>query len=438
MKPAAKPRVGPVASGLIVVVLVSAVMIAQFTGIVRKAFAPSTRTVTAQFADAQQIKAGDPVRIHGVETGEVKRVTLAPDGRTALVAMKVKNSDHLYRDARATARWRTLLGGSFIVDVDPGRASSGELGGRPIPPGRTANQVELEDVTSVDQGAARRGLTTMPKELAQAFSQSDAPAGTFRALATVAPSVARGVGALRGTRPDVDLRDLIANTRSTMRALDAPSDVRGLIENGADALGATAAHRDDIEQTVAAGPRTLAQVDRTLTRLDRTLAVADPVLDKLQPASGELAPTLHELHPTVTGATTLLRRATPLIHALRPAVTSLTDVGRNGTPLLDALTPSIKRLGERVFPDLNEVDPQTGVNSAVAAGAWLEALGPGSVGTLNDSGRVIRFPAAVNTNSLELPCDIFVNDPDKSKLIECRSLDSALGLVLPTAGKGKR
>jgi ABC-type transporter Mla subunit MlaD len=407
-------------------------MVAAFTGWFGTVFSGSTHDVKAVFASTQQVRSGDDVRIHGITVGQVGSMQLDPGARTSTMTMALDHSaGPLYADARATVRWKLLLGGSFYVDLDRGTPAAGPLGSRAIPVNHTGNQVELEDVISFAKGASQTGLQTIPGELAKALRDAQPPTRALGTLADVAPSVAKGLHAVRGQQADQDLKTLVSASADTVHALDtANHDVRGVVAGAAATLTTTAARQADIQSTLAQAPGVLQRTDATLSGLDTTLGLADPLLARLHGPAADVAPTIASLHPTVVGADQLLRKAVPLLNALRPAVSSLASTARQGVPLLDGLTPSINRLSDTILPYLNEVDPETKHTTAEMIGPTMAALGPNIAGQLDDNGRFIRFPATAGSQPAYLPCQENFGNPDKTKLLECETLQAALNSFL--------
>jgi phospholipid/cholesterol/gamma-HCH transport system substrate-binding protein len=334
----------------------------------------------------------------------------------------------LYRDAGAVLRWKTVLGGEFYVDLDRGDRSSGELGSAAIPASRTDRQVELDDITTVDRGAAQQGLKTLPGELSKALADHQAPGRLLGAVADVSPDVEQGVGALRGEVPDEDLRGLVEQTSRTVRALDRPDDaVRRLVAGAAATLRTTGARGADISRTIARSPAVMDDASTTLTRLQGTLRLANPLLADLRTPAGQVAPTLRELHPTVTGADKLLKRAEPLLRSLRPAASALASASKSGLPLVDQLVPSLDRLDQTILPMLSEKDPDTTKSTAVMIGGTFEGLAAGAGGQMDVNGHFIRFPATTGNSPLySLPCQTYIANPDKAQLVACKSLQDAL------------
>ncbi len=389
-----------------------------------------SRTVTAVFANAQQLETGDEVHISGVIEGTVSSIQLAPGGRAAIVKMSMLGSaGPLYRNASAVVRWKTLLGSAFYVDLYRGSPSSGSLGSSEITEAHTSDQVELDDLLSVDNSGAKQGLKTMIPQLSEALSDPSSLSAALGALTQVAPSVAAGVGALRGEQAtqDDDLKSLVSATATTLHALNAPDDqMQGLVQGAAATLGVTAARSQDIEAALSSAPAAIRQTDTTFSQLDQTLGIADPLLTKLEAPAAQVAPTFASLRPTLTGASSLLRKAVPLLDTLPPTMRSVASASQQGLPLLDSLTPSIDKLADDVLPYLNQVDPSTQHTTAEMIGPTLEALGPDIAGQEDQNGHFIRFPATAGSSPLYAMCNTYLGNPTATQLLACQSLSQAL------------
>lgn len=414
--------------GLITLTVAIALLLGDFTGVLRGAFSGGGRTVHAVFSDAQQLEPGDLVRVRGVDVGKVTGIALDPGARSATVTMQVDSSaGPLYANAGAQLRWRTILGASYAVYIDRGNAAAGPLGSRTIPESRTSNQVEVEDLAGVDSGAARTGLQTMPGELAKAFGNPVATGQTFGTLADISPSLTTGVGALRGQNMDSDLRTLVSATASTVQALDTPTnEVRTLVSAAAATLDTTANQQAAIQATIADSPGTLESTDTTVRQLNDTLRLADPLLSSLMPSAPAVAPTVSQLHGTVNGLNSVLHHAVPLLHALRPAVSSLAQASRTGLPLLNGLTPTFDRVNNTVLPYLGAIDPETKHSAAEMVGGTFTGLGSGAPAQEDANGHFIRFPVTLGSSSTYLPCQIYFGNPDAQQLVECQTLQQAM------------
>jgi virulence factor Mce-like protein len=430
------------ALGLLVVVTIAFLVLAVDLGLVGSLFAQGGTTVRARFNDTQQLKSGDPVRVRGVDAGQVQGLTLDPGGRTATVTMLVnKTAQPIYANARATLRWRTVLGGNYAVDLDPGAPDAGPLGSRTIPVSQTASQVEIDDVISFDQGGAKQGLRSMLKELPRAFASPSEPADALTSLAATAPSLAGALSAARGEE-ERDLRPLIDTAAQTVRALDTPTTtLRDVVQGAAVTMQTAATRQGALTHSINLAAAVQPTVRLTLGQLGRTLDLADPLIAQLQRPATQLAPTLAHLTPTVAAADRLLTRARPLLVSLHPAVSSLARAARQGAPLLEQLTPSIGRLSDTVLPSLAVRDPVTKLKTYELIGPVFASL-DGSASTFDSDGHLFRFPAIGGERVLadELPCGTFATDPEASALATCDTLAQAFSTYtnyLSHLGQGK-
>jgi phospholipid/cholesterol/gamma-HCH transport system substrate-binding protein len=414
--------------GLLAAALTLLLVVGVDTGLLGRLFSSSpSREVKAVFADARQLKPGDPVRISGVNVGTVDTVTLDRGRRDATVAMKLDGSaGPLYGDASAHIRFRTLLGGSFFVDIARGSSSAGALSSSPIPASRTDSQVEVDDITSVIDGRAKRGLQVMPGQLALALGDPRYPAQTLGTIAAQSPALAGGLAAVRGQQPSSDLRTLIDSANTTMQALEEPyGQLQQLVSGAASFLQATAARSADLQATIQNAPALLSQANTTMQGLRGTLVLANPLLVKLEPSAPAVAPTVADLRHTVVPADTLLNRAVPLLHALRPAVSSLASASTATLPLLNQLTPSIDELAAKILPYLNQVQPDSKHTFAQMIGPGAAALA--AIGAYQDgNGRIVRFPATSGNAAFYLPCQTYFNNPAAKQLIACESISTAI------------
>lgn len=422
-----KDRFGTAGLGAFALVFVVAVTLFWYLGYAYDVLHKDGRTVVAEFSAVPQLQTGDPVRVDGDKSGEVRKIEDLGGGRGARVTFDVEDqAGPLYKDAVVELRWRNLLGSSFYLEVDRGTPKSGDLGSTTIPRSHTRQQVELDDVTAVFEGGARSGLVTLPGELAKTFENPDVLPGLLNTAQRVSPAAFKALRGLRGTDQDVDLRRMITGTASTVQALQAPDDdLRRLVAGAASFLGTTGDRADALRSTLAQGPGVTASIRATLARLDGTLAGADTLVGKLDRSAADVGPTLAALRPTLGDTQTLLTRARPLVRALRPTAASLASVSAQGLPLIDALQPSLDRLDDSILPFLARKDPETGKPTSVMIGGTAAGFG-GAASQQDPNGHMIRFPASGGSKSVYLPCKTTFTDPSTAEILACDKLQDAL------------
>jgi ABC-type transporter Mla subunit MlaD len=428
--------------GLAVLVGGTLVWVLTFTNTIPKLFAPSARTVKADFATIEDVVANDPVRIDGVQVGTVGGVSVDPGGRGATVSMDLDGSaGPIYNDASASIRWRTALGANDAISLDPGTPGAGSLS-REIPQSHTSDQIELDEITRTFHDGARTGLQTTFKQLGPAFSDHLAPKATFGTLAGVAPTVATGIGALRGVQADTDLKNLVVQAGRAAQSLDVGSRAsytQQFVQSAAGTLAITGGERSNISAILADAKVALPDATATAPRIDHALSLLDPLIAKLDPVAPSVAPTLAHLHPAVNDLNALLSEAPPLLHSLRPTVNSLAATARTGVPVIDSLSPALKQVDTQVLPSLTKVDPETKHTVYQMIGPLLAGTDSLAAG-FDSNSHVARLDVSANSNVFGgdlLPCNL--NFTAGAQLITCQSLVSVLQQYLsPTHAAASR
>lgn len=423
-----------VARGAIAIVVLLALVAMSYKNVVPKLLSGGSREhVTAQFADAAQLKPGDPVRIDGVKVGRVDKIGRSSTAGPTTVKMSVdKSALPLHRDATAKVAMRGLLAGTFYVALDPGTAASGDLASNAIGLPRTTGQTELEDVTAAFKGQARAGLRKFPGELAKSFADPHLPQRPLQTLADVAPKVTDALHGVRGTKLDEDLKGFVAASARTVRNFDAPRDqLRVLVSGAASTLRTTAARGDDLRFIFARSPAIQQRVRTVLAQLDATLKDAGPLVGELKKSAGDLQPTLADFRGPVLDTDSLLRAAVPLLRSLRPASRSVAAAARSGAPALDALDPSLERLADTILPYMNKKQDETQLTPAQAVGPFFSSWG-GAAAEVDSNGHMFRFPASGGEGffSNDTFCRTHLTDPKAAALAACDQLGDAINTFL--------
>lgn len=74
--------------------------------------------VYADFTSAAGVKVGDPVRISGVQIGEVESINLRRS--KARLGIRISKNIELRRDAIASVETRSVLTGDKLIHIEPG------------------------------------------------------------------------------------------------------------------------------------------------------------------------------------------------------------------------------------------------------------------------------------------------------------------------------
>src|SRR5215204_2901651 len=132
----------------------------------------------AVFQDAQNIRAKSPVRISGVDVGEVSDVHHVTDANgngedAAVVTMDLKDTAlPIKQDATLQLRPRLFLEGNLFVDLHPGSPGAPELdSGSVVPQNQTSTSVQFDEVLTSLQAPVRENLQLFLKEFGDALDR---------------------------------------------------------------------------------------------------------------------------------------------------------------------------------------------------------------------------------------------------------------------------
>jgi virulence factor Mce-like protein len=371
-------------------------------------------TVKAVFQDAQLIRAKSPVRIAGVDVGEVTKVEHLSDENgngqdAAVVTMKIDEAGRpLGEDTTMALRPRLFLEGNLFVDINPGTPGSEELdSGSVIPMEQTAISVQFDQVLTSLQAPIREDLQIFLKEFGGALDKFGGAEGfqkSFRTSPAAYGSTAQVNEALLGRQPG-DLSGFIRNLDTVVNALDSEQQaLLDFITNFRIVTGALASEDEALEQAIA--------------ELDPTLAEGRPALAKLNRAFPELRAFAREALPGTKAANKALDDAQPwigqlrqlvskpelrgLVKDLRPTIPDLALLARASLPFLEQSRLLSSCFNNVVIPWGNTPVPaqETGTDQLVykntgyglvgvagesragdANGQWFRVLGSGGAAT---------------------------------------------------------
>lgn len=389
--------------------------------------------VQADLAEGTNIRPGfTPVRVAGIDVGQVtKQKDLGPN-QGVRITMEMEDGrgvSKVYKNATAASRWRTLLGRNHYIDLDIGDPSAGEISD-PIPKSRTAGQIELDEAIDTFDKSGRDSLGNIIEETNKGFSDGKSVKRAVRAVPPAMKELAPALDALQGEK-EGDLSRLVFQTNRAMEALGRDEKaLGGLIDQGAIALGVTAARRADIGETLRNAGGALVQTRSTAVRLRTTLDELDPLAADLRPGARVLDETAIVTRGLLRKATPLLVDARPTFRDLAPAARSARTAARSGAPALANFQPILDRFKNTLIPYFDETHEESKRKNFQMIGPALSAaagvLSPGDF-----RGSLARFQAGVGEGLLvSTPCrtDLFNRfvTTDEGK-IKCELLAMALG-----------
>ena len=246
----------PFAVGLVALVLIVIAVFLAYSG--ANPFATPYR-FTALFADVNDLKRGSPVRVAGVDVGEVVAAEphLDPDGdATKLVRVDMTVDDSalpIRENAKLSVRSRIFLEGNYFVDLSPGTSAAPELArGGTVPVVQQGSPVQFGELLTALQSDTRDDLRSFLAEYSTALRGGGAEAfndairhweGAYRGSAIVAD-------AGQGLAPH-DLSELIAGQAKVFGALARDErSLRDLVVNLNRTAGAFAREGDSLRAAI--------------------------------------------------------------------------------------------------------------------------------------------------------------------------------------------
>ena len=339
-----RSRISNFAAGIIAALVIAVAIYLAFGG--PTPFAGSPFVLRAVFTSETQLHIPSPVRIAGVDVGQVTSVRrLAGSSQAAVVTMEIDPQGlPIHAGATADIQSRIFLEGNFYVDLHPGSPNAPTLGtGATLPAANTAGPVQLDRVLAALNSGTRANLETLvqgfgnalnaPPTAAQDASQDpsvrgltagqalnrslDYSAGAFKASAIVNQ-------ALLGTQPH-DLSGAVQGNEQVFRALASrQGQLASLVTTFDATTRALAARQQDLSATIAALPPLLRTANRALTSLDASFGPTRTFAKAILPGITQLDPTIGQALPWLAQATALVaperaRRPGERPHARSPA-----------------------------------------------------------------------------------------------------------------------
>ena len=423
------PLRGPVSSVAIGVVVLALIVIGSMLAFTKRLPWAGGYEVHAVFTTSQGIREDSPVRIAGVDVGEVVDVDhyaaagaeadtgedaagTGPDGQdAAVVTMRIDDEGRpIAQDATFELRPRLFLEGNLFVDVKPGSPSAPEADdGYTFPVRQTSVSVQLFDVLGALRSDVRSDLQVFLKEFGAALDDHGGAEGLQRAYRS-SPGAYRFTSqvneALLGQRPH-DLSGLIRSLGRVSGALTQnEEELKDLVTNLRIVSGSFAAEDAALSEAIAELPRVLEAGRPAFANLNRAFP-------PLRVFAREAVPGVRDLGPTVVAATPFMRQLRRLARPaelqgtsaeLRRTVPSLARLSRSGADLLEQGRALASCFNTVVIPWANDrVDGGPGYPHP-AFGRVFEETGYGLVGVAGESrsgdanGQYIRLNFGGGTN----------------------------------------
>ncbi|MBB4662677.1 MlaD family protein [Conexibacter arvalis] len=299
--------------------------------------------VTAVFETANNLRPGSPVRIAGVNVGEVKEVGRYKDTDYSYVKMEIDDEGlPIHEDATLKIRPRIFLEGNFFVDVKPGTPGSGEVeSGGTIGVAQTSTPVQLDELLTALQSDSREDLQILLKEYGAALSSKP----TAEQDEQLPPEVRGLTGA---------------------EAINRSYDAAGPALKGAAVVGDALLGEDprDIARTIAAIGRLSRGLEGSERQLQDLIVNLNLTAAAFANQSGALSDTLRLLPATLSTARASLRRIDDALPTVRAFAKEILPGVRQTAATVDASFPWIAQTRALLGPDelqglMRELTPTT-------------------------------------------------------------------------------
>lgn len=267
------------------------------------------------------VRAGDPVRIGGRRTGQVRKVALNAQGSGAVATIELTGGAKVGPDASARVRLKGLAGATYL-ELTPGDTARPLRDGQALRAGRVQGAAQLADVVAAFDAATRRGLA----RTTTAMGEGLAGRGTTlnHTLAALAPTARATAPLLRAMTPQPGTLTVLVDGAARLADDVAGPDLRALLPAARGVLTTTGAGAGDLGAAVDALPGLERQAGRTLPR-------ADALLADLRGAATDLGPGVRALRAALPA----LRRA----EGRAAGLADLAAVGRRATPVVRLTVP---------------------------------------------------------------------------------------------------
>jgi phospholipid/cholesterol/gamma-HCH transport system substrate-binding protein len=330
------------------------------------------------FADAQNIRAKSPVRISGVDVGEVSDVQHVTDANgqgedAAVVTMDIKDSAlPIRQDATMQLRPRLFLEGNLFVDLHPGSPSAPELkSGSVVPENQTSSSVQFDQVLTTLQAPVRQDLQIFLKEFGGALAKYGGAEGfqtSFRTSPAAYEYTSQVNQALLGEQPG-DLAGFVSNLDVVARELNSNSAaLQGLISNLNTVSGAFAANQASLREAIIELPRTLAAGRPALFKLNRDFPPLRAFAREALPGVRAANKALDYANPWIGQVRQLISKPElrGLVSDLKPTIPDLAALSSASLPFLEQARALSSCFNNVVIPWSNTEIPNNDSDPAAA------------------------------------------------------------------------
>jgi ABC-type transporter Mla subunit MlaD len=327
----------------------------------------------AVFQTSNNLRLDSPVRIAGVNVGEVVGVEREDGSDLVKVTMEMKEDGlPIHKDATLKIRSRIFLEGNFFVDLTPGTPSGEELDdGDTIPVTRTSTPVQLDELLTALQTDDRERLQDLLEGLGDGLSgkpsaaddadqdpsvKGETAAQSLNDSLDHAPDSLRDSAAvnraLLGTEPR-DLSKLVAGLDKVTTALSTNEEqLKDLITNFNRFFVPFADNEQNLNEAIRLLAPTAEHARDSLTSLNAALPDLAGFARDLTPGVKETQRTIRAVTPWLGQAEQLFSRSElgGLLDSLRPATASLAQAAADSRGFLTETNLTSRCFNEVILP----------------------------------------------------------------------------------------
>jgi virulence factor Mce-like protein len=376
--------------------------------------------VHAVFTSAQTIRSSSPVRIAGINVGEVTEVELTGEPvedeagamRSAVrVTMELDESAlPIKEDAQFKVRPRLFIDGNYFVDLHPGSPSAPEVSdGYTFGLDQTAHSVQLDEVLTTLQSDVRSDLQTFLDQFGNALIRYRGAEGLrefFRTSPGAYNFTAQVSESQLGTHRG-DLRGVISGLGRVFRGLGRnPTALSDLVTNLRRVTGAFAAEDAALGQAIERLPDFLAEGEPTFQALNDALPSVRAFAREALPGVLKSPEALRAGLPMLEQVRGLMSRSElrGLVARLRPTIPELTQLAHANVDLFNQTRAFSSCFNEVIIPwSHSTVEPPADYPLEVG-GRVFETTGYGITGSGGESrngdaaGQHLRVLLGTGTN----------------------------------------
>jgi ABC-type transporter Mla subunit MlaD len=329
---------------------------------------------SAVFQTSNNLRLDSPVRIAGVNVGEVVKVERM-DGDSDLVKVTMEMKEEglpIHKDATVKIRSRIFLEGNFFVELTPGTPNGDKIGdGDTIPVTQTASPVQLDQLLTALQTNDRESLQDLLKGLGNGLMskptaaedrdqdpsvRGETAAKSLNDSITDAPASLKGSAltneGLLGTQPR-DLSKLIAGLDKVTTALGTNEEqLKDFITNFNRFFAIFAAESGSLTEAIGLLGPTLENARTSLRSLNAALPDLEGFARDFTPGVAQTQRTIAAFSPWVSQATLLFSKAEAgtLLNDLQPAMKYFASVVNDSFDLFEETNLTSRCFNEVILP----------------------------------------------------------------------------------------